>query len=129
MRGGRFTKFQSKRRERVHMSIKRETVLVALGLLAFAPGSFAQQSSKEFGNELLRQRCASCHAIGPSDRSRHPRAPEFRNIVKRYSPDTLAEALAEGIMTGHPDMPIVTFEPHEIGPIIEYLEQLSKEHR
>lgn len=85
----------------------------------------AQSAPNEFGNELLRQRCASCHAIGLSDQSRHQSAPPFRQVVKRYKPEMLAEALAEGILTGHPDMPVTTFEPHEIAPIIQYLEQLS----
>ncbi len=39
----------------------------------------------------------------------------------------LAEALAEGIMTGHSEMPLFTFEPNEVASIIQYLEQLSKE--
>jgi len=95
--------------------------------LALPIDAFAQQSSNEFGNDLLRQHCAGCHAIGISDQSRHPSAPPFRNVLKRYKAEMLAEALAEGIMTGHSEMPLFTFEPNEVASIIQYLEQLSKE--
>lgn len=104
-------------------------MLIVLFMLALHQGAVAQPASNEFGNELLRQRCASCHAIAVADQSRHPSAPPFRQIVKRYKPEMLEEALAEGIMTGHPDMPMTTFEPQEIQSIIQYLEQLSNEQQ
>lgn len=37
-----------------------------------------------------------------------------------------AEALAEGIVTGHPDMPAFTFSPTQIGAIIAYIKSLPK---
>jgi cytochrome c len=108
--------------------MSRLKLILVLGICCFAlaQAAIAQESSHEFGNDLLRQRCASCHAIGLTDRSRHPSAPEFRVIVGRYKPEMLAEALAEGILTGHPDMPVTSFEPHEIASILQYLEQLSR---
>lgn len=36
----------------------------------------------------------------------------------------LAEALAEGIMTGHPDMPVFTFTARQADQIIAYLEAI-----
>ena len=41
--------------------------------------------------------------------------------------ETLAEALAEGIMTGHPTMPQFTFEPDQIGALIAFLQSLEEE--
>ena len=38
----------------------------------------------------------------------------------------LAEALAEGISTGHPDMPEFVFEADEVGAIIQYLESIQQ---
>jgi len=55
----------------------------------------------------------------------HAKAPPFIDVVKRYPPATLAEALAEGISTGHPDMPEFVFAPDEIGHLIAYLESLQ----
>jgi mono/diheme cytochrome c family protein len=111
----------------MHRALLSRCFSIALIWLVIPSNGSAQQSSDEFGSELLRQHCSSCHAIGISDHSRHPSAPPFRNVVKRYKPEVLAEALAEGIMTGHPEMPIFTFEPQEVASIIQYLEQLSKE--
>jgi hypothetical protein len=42
-------------------------------------------------------------------------APPFGDLSKRYPIENLAEAFAEGIVTGHPAMPRFTFEPREIG--------------
>jgi hypothetical protein len=37
----------------------------------------------------------------------------------------LAEALAEGIMTGHPAMPQFVFEPRDIDALLTYIDGLS----
>jgi hypothetical protein len=39
--------------------------------------------------------------------------------------ETLAEALAEGIMTGHPAMPHFTFHPREIDALLTYIDSLT----
>lgn len=77
------------------------------------------------GKIILAANCARCHAIGKDDTSLHREAPPFRVVVTRYPPDDLAEALAEGIMSGHPDMPEFTFEPVEIAAIVAYLKTLK----
>lgn len=64
-----------------------------------------------------------------TDKSPHAQAPPFRDIVKRYPVEDLEEALAEGIMSGHPDMPEFTFDPDEIGSIIAYLNSLKAQER
>ncbi len=73
------------------------------------------------GRAILEANCARCHAIGKEDASKHPEALPFREVVKRYPPDNLAEALAEGINSGHPDMPEFVFQPPEIEAIVTYL--------
>ena len=55
------------------------------------------------------------------DSSHHEEAPPFRVVVTRYPPEDLAEALAEGIVSGHPDMPEFVFQPDEIEAILAYL--------
>ena len=37
----------------------------------------------------------------------------------------LAEALAEGIMTAHPQMPVFTFTPEQIDDLLAYLDSLK----
>ena len=77
------------------------------------------------GRSLVEANCSRCHAIGKDDASHHPDAPPFRVVVTRYPPDNLAEALAEGIVSGHPDMPVFVFQPNEIEAIIAYLNTLG----
>ena len=47
------------------------------------------------------------------------------DVVKKYDPDALQEALAEGIITGHNDMPDFQFEPDDVTAIIAYLDTLK----
>lgn len=77
------------------------------------------------GKSILAANCARCHAIGADGKSPHHEALPFREVVLRYPPDQLAEALAEGIMSGHPDMPVFTFEPADIEAIVAYLATLK----
>ena len=76
------------------------------------------------GRAIVEANCARCHAIGMDDTSHHEEAPPFRVVVTRYPPENLAEALAEGIVSGHPDMPEFVFQPPEIDAILAYLDTL-----
>src|SRR6266545_6644932 len=67
------------------------------------------------GEALLERRCASCHAIGRTGTSPHPDAPLFRVLGQRYKIEALEEALAEGLISGHPDMPEFHFSGPEVG--------------
>ena len=78
------------------------------------------------GRALVEANCARCHAIGRDDASPHDKAPPFRDVVKIYPSENLAEALAEGIVSGHPDMPVFKFEPPEIEAFLGYLNSLSE---
>ena len=67
----------------------------------------AQPQDKGF--QLADKLCARCHAIAPGKVRKHPRAPSFMDIANRYSVWGLQEALAEGIVVGHADMPKFVF--------------------
>jgi len=77
------------------------------------------------GRAIVSKHCARCHAIDKEGASSHKDAPPFRTLSQRYPIESLAEALAEGIVTGHPDMPEFVFEPPEISAILAYLESLG----
>ena len=101
-----------------------------LGLLAVvactpAPDQAAAQSVAE-GRQLVEARCAACHATGPAGASPLPAAPAFRDLHKRYPVDQLAESLAEGIVTGHPDMPVVAFDESQVASVVAYLRCLDQ---
>jgi cytochrome c len=79
------------------------------------------------GESLLTTNCARCHAVGRTGASAHPDAPPFRTLSRKYKVEGLAEALAEGLSTGHPDMPEFVFEPEEVGAIIDYLRSIQEQ--
>jgi mono/diheme cytochrome c family protein len=79
------------------------------------------------GESLLTRNCARCHAVGRTGASVHPDAPPFRTLSRKYKIEGLAEALAEGISTGHPDMPEFVFEPDEVGAILDYLKSIQQQ--
>jgi mono/diheme cytochrome c family protein len=107
--------------------MRSRTLLSAL-VLATAPLTAAANdgmpAAANMGHLLIQSNCGACHATEPGDVSRNAEAPAFRDVAKRYPPEDLGEALAEGIITGHPDMPEFVFQPDEIGAIIAYLEWL-----
>mgnify|MGYP006914497433 CR=1 FL=1 len=37
-----------------------------------------------------------------------------------------AETLAEGIVTGHPDMPVVAFDESQVASVVAYLRSLDQ---
>jgi cytochrome c len=97
-----------------------------LAISAFFSASYAQsQSAIRHGREIAQRICARCHAIGPEGESPHRSAPPFRVIVAKGHPENLEEALGEGIVVGHPDMPQFQFSPGDVGALIAYLKSLS----
>lgn len=100
---------------------------VVLGaiLATTALNAAAEDASARRGNTLVKRHCAACHATGTTGASRHPAAPPLRELNRHYEPENLAEALAEGILTGHPAMPSFRFEPNDVRSIILYLNQIQ----
>lgn len=78
------------------------------------------------GEELLTKNCAPCHAIGVTGASPRKEAPPFRTLGQRYPVEQLEEALAEGIISGHPDMPEFSFDADDVGAIIVYLKSIQQ---
>ena len=52
-------------------------------------------------------------------------APPFRTLHLRYPIETLGEALAEGINTGHAAMPEFELDPDQIHDLLSYLKTLE----
>ena len=61
--------------------------------------------------------------------SPHQEARPFRTLGTRYPIDSLAEALAEGLVTGHPNMLEFMFEVHDVGAILAYLQSVQHPQR
>jgi mono/diheme cytochrome c family protein len=100
---------------------------VLLAALAATNAAIAEQDAaalRERGKALLTEKCSRCHQIGTSGASPFAQAPPFWTIMRRYSPQSLEEALAEGLSSGHEAMPEFVFEPHDIAAIVSYLATL-----
>jgi len=91
---------------------------IALAFCAAAPVRAEGNWELGYGKTLVEANCAGCHGVGPADKSSHPDAPPFRTLSKRYPLDALEEAFAEGISTGHPDMPEFIATPEQIAAAI-----------
>ena len=95
-------------------------------LLSAAPTSAgAGGTPLERGKAIAEKNCARCHATGPTGESPLQPAPPFRVLHQRYPIESLAEALAEGIVTRHSAMPEFTFQPDEIDALLTYIASLG----
>ncbi len=81
----------------------------------------------ESGRQFAEANCSRCHAIGPAGASPLDPAPPFRTFAQRWPLESLEEALAEGIVTGHPEMPEFKLTPQQIGNFIGYLETVQRD--
>ncbi len=104
------------------MRLARSLALPLMVLLS-AP---ALASGPDAGRALVERLCARCHAVADEARSPNAEAPPFREVATRWPPEVLAEALAEGIAVGHPNMPRFELSPSEIDGVISYFEALAK---
>lgn len=78
------------------------------------------------GKRFAEQNCAGCHSIESTGKSPHKDAPPFLEIQDYYPLDGLEESFAEGIVTGHPDMPVFTLAPLQIADLIAFIESIAK---
>jgi cytochrome c len=113
------------------METGMKLLIIALSLVfavAAAPAQAAQEDADllKQGETLVAKDCGRCHGIGRTDASRHPQAPLFRTLSKRYPIESLEEALGEGIISGHPDMPEFQFDADDVGAIIAYLKSIQE---
>ncbi|MDX3971436.1 MAG: cytochrome c [Bradyrhizobium sp.] len=95
-----------------------------IGLLLATP-ALAAPTAEQRGKAFARANCARCHAIDRVSRSPVEIAPPLRTLHRRYPIDSLGEALAEGIYTGHADMPVFELNPDQIHDLLSYLKTLE----
>jgi mono/diheme cytochrome c family protein len=101
----------------------RSIVFLLVGLL---PSIAAAGDALQRGRAVLEENCSRCHAVSQEGASPLAAAPPFRTLGERYPIEDLEEALAEGIVTGHPAMPQLSFEPSDVAAIIAYIKSLQK---
>lgn len=106
----------------------RQLLVVGAVLLSAACSEKEEMGDAAAGRALAERNCQRCHAIGSMGNSPVAEAPPFRDFVKQWPPEMLAESLAEGIEVGHSgkvDMPNFAFEPKDIDDLIAYLNTLK----
>ncbi len=99
------------------------SIVVAL-VIACAPG-LVKAANVEQGKHLAKMYCSRCHSIDKVGPSPLTIAPPFRTLHERFPVEELQEALAEGIVTGHPTMPQFQFEPDQINDFLVFLKTLE----
>ena len=104
--------------------IARILMPLALTLTTLTPAAAASPQEQR-GKTFALNNCAKCHSIDRVTASPLTIAPPFRTLHERYPIETLSEALAEGISTGHPTMPAFQLDPDQIGDLLAYLKTLE----
>ena len=97
-------------------------LLAALFPLAHSPAPASELTNQ--GQELAQRLCASCHAIGRSERSPIPVAPAFRRIEPRVDLEQMLERLQNGLIAGHPEMPVFILRDDEARALVAYMKSL-----
>ena len=104
--------------------IGRILMPVVISLITLTPAAAASPQEQR-GKIFALNNCAKCHSIDRASPSPLKIAPPFRTLHKRYPIETLGEALAEGISTGHPTMPAFQLDPDQINDLLSYLKSLE----
>jgi cytochrome c len=114
--------------EEASVKIGTHYVVALLGLAASLGIAQAQalDPSPQRGLNFVRTNCARCHSIDKVTASPLSVAPPFRDLHKRYPVESLEEALAEGIVTGHPTMPEFRLDPGQITDLIGFFKSLER---
>jgi cytochrome c len=111
-------------------SFKQRLGLIAIACAALSVADFGSALADSVGDVVkgkafVQQNCARCHAVSLDDDSHMPEAPALRSLHKRYPIDSLAEAFAEGIVTGHPEMPKYELDTSTINDMLAYIKSLA----
>ena len=104
--------------------IRRILMPLVLMLLSLTPAAAASPDEQR-GQTFALNNCARCHSVDKVTPSPLKIAPPFRTLHKRYPIETIAEALAEGIQTGHPTMPEFQLDPDQIHDLLAYMKTLE----
>ena len=107
------------------MMLVKQLAVAAVLIGASIQAAQALEPAAQRGLLFAQTNCSKCHAIGPFGDSPLPIAPPFRTLHEKYPVENLAEALAEGIVTGHPNMPQFQLDIAQIRDLIAYLKSLE----
>ena len=99
-------------------------------LAVLVPGAArAEGGLAGFGQDIAQRLCASCHAIGQAERSPLAIAPAFRHIEFRVDLSEMTQKLQEGIIGGHPEMPVFKLTEPEARALVAYMRSIQSDKR
>ena len=110
------------------MALSRIHSAVLLLIIAGSPGTADAEAAlpaAQRGLVFVRTHCAQCHAIDKLSPSPLAAAPPFRTLHRKYPVEELQEALAEGIVTGHPSMPEFRLDLGQVKDVITFFKTLE----
>lgn len=103
---------------------KVAALLIAAPLAATVFGSAQAQELR--GRALLREYCASCHAIGKTGRSPMQSAVPFRALGRSFDFDEFPRLLQRGVSSTHPAMPEFKFSEEDARAVTAYLRSIQR---
>ena len=106
-------------------SLSLATTLAGVAVLSMSLPARAEEVSLKAGRQLAVSRCSRCHAVYSTGDSPNPRSPRFRDLGTSFPFDGLREALMQGMIVGHPEMPIQHLTQVESGDLIAYMRSLQ----
>ena len=98
-------------------------LLLALSILGSA--SHAQDPARR-GRALLKEYCASCHAIGKTGGSPMRSAIPFRALGRSFDLDEFPRLLRRGISSSHPAMPEFKFSEDDARAVTAYVRSIQR---
>ena len=107
------------------MRLRVPIVLVA-ALLALAGGTASAQDPVRHGRALVKEFCASCHAVTRHGRSPHADAPPLRYTGRTFDLDEFPRTLMRGITSTHPAMPDFKFDEEDARAVRDYLRTIQR---
>jgi mono/diheme cytochrome c family protein len=114
-----------KERSEIQRKMLKSSLNQALIGLMLSSSALAASPAEQRGKTLALNNCARCHSIDRASRSPLKIAPPFRTLHDRYPVENLAESLAEGIETGHQNMPVFRLDADQIHDLLAYLKTLE----
>lgn len=101
--------------------------LVAASVVAWSGAAAAEEAARGVarGRQIAETACAPCHAIEATGTSPRAEAPIFRDLGRKYPVESLEEALAEGVVVGHPGMPEIRMSEPDVAAFLAWLKSIQ----
>ncbi len=106
--------------------MKTRIAAACLALVLAFPAVAQTRGPVARGGAIAKENCGRCHDMTRTGKSPNALAPPFRTLLSKYSVDQLEEALAEGIVVGHSEMPEFAFEPRDISDLLSFIRSLGR---